>query len=167
MWIENKNFDIPKNNNVEKKECSKYDSSNIEKKINKIKSTEIEKRKNDNKEAERLIADVKFNVQEWKDITKWKVCFSIADINWSIDIDADNINLNDRTYKIHMPKWADLSSLHIKWDKLYIKWKVWFFSGTWSVEIDRFKKEVIKLSSQDIKEDIIHTKSWDLTLSKL
>jgi len=164
MWIENNNIEwLSQNENKERKDIKKY-KPNMNKEME-IKKNEIKKQ--DNIEADRLIAHPSFDVPQWKEISEWKVNFEIADLKWNLDIDSDKLTINDKIYKITMPKWADLVWVTILDWKIHVKWKVWWFTGGWNMSDEVFKKEMIKLASQDIKEDIIHTKSWDVILSKL
>jgi len=166
MWIENSNTgELYPNVNEEKIDIREY-NPNINQ-LKQAKMREAKQKDKENKEADRLIASVNFNIPEWKEISEWKVDFTIADILWNIDIDNDKLTINDKVYNITMPSWADLVWITVLDWNIKIKWKLWWLSGSWNVSDEVFKKEIIKLSSHDIKKDIIHTKSWDLILSKL
>ncbi len=168
MWIENHNIDeLPQNEGKEKKDIQK-DIQKYTPHINKeIQQNSMKAQQKDSLEADRLIASVDFNVSKWKEISEWKVNFTIADIQWNIDIDNDKLTINGKSYNIQMPKWADLVWITVLDWKIKVKWERRPFTGSWHVSDEKFKEEMIKLSSQDIKKDIIHTESWDLILSKL
>ncbi len=166
MWIENHNIDeLPKDKNREKNNIQKYEYSKDRQKERKDK--EQHNLQQDNKEANRLIASVNFDVTKWKKISKWKVDFTIADISWNIDIDNDKLTINDKVYDIKMPKWANLIWITVlsNWN-IKVEWESWGFTGSWNISDDIFIKEMIRLSSYDIQKDIIKTKSWDLILSR-
>ena len=135
-------------------------------KLNVIKMREKKERDKYETQAERLITDVKFNINEWEELDQWKLEFNLTDIKWYIDIDNDLLVVNWNEYKIHLPKWADLVWIKLEKDNLIIKGQVAFFSGVGSVSLDLFKEEIIKLSDW-VDTQLVETDSWKLEIEKI
>jgi hypothetical protein len=83
-----------------------------------------------------------------------------------VDIDNDVLVVDGNKYDIHLPSWADLVGLNIRWNDIVVKWKLWFFSGEAIIPKDTFKKYIIYVAEHQKEEIKIAANGKELELKK-
>jgi len=157
--------DINKKQNPEEIKNKKIKIDNW---INKLKKTSENLKKINFKERiEETFWDL-----EWNKFEEWSIIkFMYMNENWekipcSFDIDNQTIEYKWATYKIDMPKWANIDSVEFKNGEVIITWSVWWFSWKWKTS---FWKLYNALGTVFKKWHVqIITKNWDnLNINKI